>query len=363
MSKQYIYSKGFGKYIKSKTIKGDNAGNDYIYNQVLAENYNSYLPATVDKEKVLIYVENSDSYGRQAYDHYIVPKDKSYHKILTKRIAVAKNLTYFNDIYNTLAKQRAYQKWNRSDESMGKRSEDAWYFNWNFIRSENNLINDIQLKDEEKVNISDYSLDQLNSGKYDESYIDFLLQFGELFIILKSSINQTYKEVSYNKNNILEPEILKCFTNLLNSDLLVNGLKGNCDETFDKQFDLSYNKIKKEITMIFDELNSDIDIDENLYKLCLKINKLIKVGSKDGRVNEFIDDYNGLPIMKEGAIDYCQYCGKTVATKSYRSEYKKKRVEKKNDSKVHRQQKKQCCKDTVANAILADVMPYKQKTA
>ena len=99
MSKQFIYSKGFNKFIRSKTVRGDNAGNDYRYKQVDPDLNHTYLPKTVDADRVLLYSDH-DHYGNyhNTYDH-LVPTDRHYHSELSKRVQLANYITASSKLF------------------------------------------------------------------------------------------------------------------------------------------------------------------------------------------------------------------------------------------------------------------------
>jgi len=379
MSKQFIYSNGFNKFIKSKTVKGDNAGNDYRYKQIDPHLNHKHLPKTIDGGRVVLYTDH-DHYGNYpdgTYDH-LIPTDKQYHSELSKRVQLANYISHFKGIYHKLLKEKAHNNWKMTEEYEKQEvfnnshsdlpcfwRKDEW---WSISRER---TEELRLVEEKQLSISGYSKNELKEGEYDLTYIRFLLRFYDLFEAFRKFIDISYHgDIVFSYNCVLEQMLLTYAKEMGESDDMFAELKGSCDETVDKQFKLSFAKIEKTINWAFNRLKNDVDVHMSVYAICQIINDLVKIDRDDNRIDRFINDYEYLRIKKEAEIDYCQYCGKTQAASGYRSKRKKRSIEVKADSRAYRAQKKQCCatmlnEDNDTTGVIEvieviDVMPHKK---
>jgi len=120
MSKQFVYSKGFDKFVKSKRLKGDGANKDKKLNKhTTKKEYMDGIPSTIDKNRITLVTTNLiDSWcGGGTVDVYIVPKDKTYNSELWKRVYIARGLSNFGYSWRNRDERQNITKYKRISES------------------------------------------------------------------------------------------------------------------------------------------------------------------------------------------------------------------------------------------------------
>jgi hypothetical protein len=350
MSKQFVYSKGFDKFVKSKRLKGDGVNNDKILNkQANMKIYLDRIASTIDKNRITLVTSNTANTKTGYYglccgydvrgfdvDLYIVPKDKTYNSELWKRVYIARGLSNF---------------------------DYSWRSN-----ADDNPVRIAKTK-----GVSENSKIHLSSGDYDENYISFLCIFGEYLEAFNINVEvdriydsstpvSTYTlEYTFTGNSILETRTLELLDIFENNQNLMKNLKGDCDDTVDKLLLWKFTKIRNRVKKIFDELNSEEgDVNENIKNLKTIVNNMLNLSEYDNRITKFIEDYSYLNIMKEKYINYCDYCGQRQSN-DRQLDRKERKLRVKKDSKSNRLKKKRCC-ELMMDEDMNVTMPFNKKS-